>query len=267
MKHFILLSTVASIALLGSFAQAQPITWGPATDVGIVVGNSSDVSLNGTLVEAANLVAPDVFDDPATVTVTVNSVVFPPVTGLHSPNNNNSGPGSDLSIASNDGDPEYDAILSTVNFGGGTDATTITVGTTGGLIVGNDYEIQVWFVDDRPPQDARVTPVSDANGNTVNLNDQFSIGSFTATGTSLVLTIESPGFGQAHLNAYQIRDVTGGDVLKGDIDLSGVVDFADIPPFIAVLQSNDFQAEADTNCDEVVNFGDIVTFIAILQAG
>ena len=43
------------------------------------------------------------------------------------------------------------------------------------------------------------------------------------------------------------------------------VDFADIPSFIAVLQSGVFQAEADCNCDTLVDFADIPAFIAILQ--
>lgn len=52
--------------------------------------------------------------------------------------------------------------------------------------------------------------------------------------------------------------------LKGDVDLSGVVDFADIPAFISVLQTGDYQAEADVNCDGAVDFGDIPPFIQIL---
>ena len=60
--------------------------------------------------------------------------------------------------------------------------------------------------------------------------------------------------------------VTGG-VLKGDVDLSGVVDFADIPAFITVLQGGMFQAEADCDCDLDVDFADIPAFIAILQGG
>ena len=57
-----------------------------------------------------------------------------------------------------------------------------------------------------------------------------------------------------------------GDVLKGDVDLSGVVDFGDIGPFIAVLQGGMFQAEADADCSTFVDFGDIPAFIAILQS-
>ena len=55
------------------------------------------------------------------------------------------------------------------------------------------------------------------------------------------------------------------EVLKGDVDMSGTVDFADIPPFIAVLQAGTFQAEADADCSTAVGFADIPAFITILQ--
>ena len=58
----------------------------------------------------------------------------------------------------------------------------------------------------------------------------------------------------------------GETALKGDADLDGDVDFADIPAFIAILQSGIFQAEADCDCNLVVNFADIPAFIAILSA-
>ena len=58
--------------------------------------------------------------------------------------------------------------------------------------------------------------------------------------------------------------VTDGDPLKGDVDRNGEVNFFDIQPFIGVLSSPDFQAEADTNCDMVVDFFDIQPFIDIL---
>ena len=53
-------------------------------------------------------------------------------------------------------------------------------------------------------------------------------------------------------------------ILKGDVDMNGVVDFFDIQPFIDVLSSSSFQAEADTNCSGGVDFFDIAPFIAIL---
>jgi hypothetical protein len=55
-------------------------------------------------------------------------------------------------------------------------------------------------------------------------------------------------------------------VLLGDVDLNGIVDFADIPAFIAVLMSGVFQAEADCDQSGFVDFDDIPAFIAILIA-
>ena len=54
------------------------------------------------------------------------------------------------------------------------------------------------------------------------------------------------------------------DVLKGDVDLSGEVNFFDIAPFIVVLSGGD-QAQADCNCDGDVDFFDIQPFINILS--
>ena len=47
--------------------------------------------------------------------------------------------------------------------------------------------------------------------------------------------------------------------------MNGVVEFADIVPFIAILQAGTFMAEADTNEDGEVGFEDIPQFVAILQ--
>ena len=47
--------------------------------------------------------------------------------------------------------------------------------------------------------------------------------------------------------------------------MNGVVNFNDIGPFIAALQGGVFVAQADCDCSTVVDFGDIPAFIAILQ--
>ena len=54
------------------------------------------------------------------------------------------------------------------------------------------------------------------------------------------------------------------DVTLGDADQNSVVDFADIPAFIAILQAGTFLPEADINQDGVVDFDDIPAFIEIL---
>ena len=56
------------------------------------------------------------------------------------------------------------------------------------------------------------------------------------------------------------------DVLKGDVDLNGFVEFADIPPFIQVLIDQGNQPEADADCNGEVEFADIPAFIQILIA-
>ena len=145
----------------------------------------------------------------------MNGVTFQPTSSLLNGDPLNAG-NNDFSGSTNGGDLAYDTFLSTVEFGGGTDLVTLTVGDGDGdgdasvngaglLTIGAEYQIQVWFVDTRPDQDARETPVGDGNGNTVNLNDQFAIGTFIADATTQTITLESPGFGQAHINAYQIR--------------------------------------------------------------
>ena len=55
------------------------------------------------------------------------------------------------------------------------------------------------------------------------------------------------------------------EVLLGDVNQDGSVDFLDISPFIGVLSSNGFQAEADINEDGEVNFLDISPFIGVLS--
>jgi hypothetical protein len=56
-------------------------------------------------------------------------------------------------------------------------------------------------------------------------------------------------------------------VVLGDVNLDSVLDFADIPAFIAILMSGDFQAEADCNQNGALDFGDIPAFIELLLAG
>lgn len=54
-------------------------------------------------------------------------------------------------------------------------------------------------------------------------------------------------------------------ILLGDCNQDGVVNFRDIIPFILILASDDYLAEADTNEDGVVNFPDIRLFIVYLS--
>ena len=67
---------------------------------------------------------------------------------------------------------------------------------------------------------------------------------------------------QLALNFFEFTSLE--TTLLGDVNLDGGVDFFDIAPFIALLSSNAFQAEADINLDLSVDFFDIAPFVTIL---
>ena len=54
--------------------------------------------------------------------------------------------------------------------------------------------------------------------------------------------------------------------LLGDVNRDGVVDFLDISPFIVLLSTQEFQAEADIDGNGVVDFLDISPFIIIISS-
>ena len=55
-------------------------------------------------------------------------------------------------------------------------------------------------------------------------------------------------------------------LVLGDVNQDGEVDFSDIAPFIAVLQSGFYLEEADVNEDGVVDFNDIGPFVDELRS-
>jgi hypothetical protein len=200
------LPAAALLAAL-SYAHAAPITWGTPAPVGTGPGNSSDVSAAGALVEAYNAAITSYTGGNKTV----NGVTFVVTTNLLP---SNATTVNDFSIATNGGDANYDAILSTADYGGG-DSTTIVIGDGDGnssvngaglLEIGKSYQIQVWFVDDRTSSNARTMGfASGSSAAKVNLN------TFTADATTQTLFLDTvssaagDSFGNAHLTAYQIR--------------------------------------------------------------
>ena len=66
------------------------------------------------------------------------------------------------------------------------------------------------------------------------------------------------------LSNFEIAVTSTETTLLGDVNCDGVVDFSDIPPFIAVLLNGTFEDKADINRSGEVDFSDISPFIAIL---
>jgi len=54
------------------------------------------------------------------------------------------------------------------------------------------------------------------------------------------------------------------EVILGDVNMDGDVNFSDIERFIELLSSGEFQLEADINLDGEVNFEDVAPFVEIL---
>lgn len=59
----------------------------------------------------------------------------------------------------------------------------------------------------------------------------------------------------------------GGKVLVGDVNCDGVVNLADVQPFVELLTTGGFSAKADINGDGVVNLSDVAPFVALLSGG
>ena len=106
------------------------------------------------------------------------------------------------------------------------------------------------------------------SGGTGSLTDTLS----NVTQIELLSSVsDTPGVGNSGrvqgdplLADFRVDNIRAAGQL-GDVDLSGVVDFSDIPAFIAVLQAGSMQFEADIEGDGDVDFADIPLFISILQ--
>ena len=176
-------------------ASAAPISWGPPADT----VDPTSIVTTGSLVEAINGTA-------AGGNVTINGVDFSPSNALLP----NAAAASALS-GQTTLDTGLDALLNNVEFGGGT-STSITVGG-GSLIVGQSYAIQIFFTDLRSSTSGRVMTFGDGEGNTVDVTasgapgtfGQFTIGTFVADDTSQTISLVANGFGNVHINGYQIR--------------------------------------------------------------
>jgi len=183
---------ILALLISGVFAttmasQGAVIAWGTPTDVNDV----NDISTTGTLVEAINL------NDGTAGTVDANGVTFTNDGSLLSGST-----GAD-NFAGNTGDAGYNEILSTFDFGS---QTLISLGG-GNLEIGKDYEIQLFWA-----YAGWLHGYGDGNGNNVELDSpEWVIGTFTADATSQNLSLRTPNtdsWGNSHLNAYQIRDIT-----------------------------------------------------------
>ena len=218
------LSAAVAAMAVASVAQAATISWGTPTQI----AGASDISTNGTLVQALNFVG--------TTAQTVNGVTFDPATVGLAPVPQSWGdvdlsskPGthtaflSQLGSTATTGDTSYNDLLESAMFessdhGG----DTLTVNN---LAAGVDYEIQFWSNDSRAAITAlvgRQTVLEDVtSGNAVNVDQNaglgtlgyYVLGTVTGDGTPLQIhldddsSLDPPEVNSWLLNAMQIREV------------------------------------------------------------
>ena len=172
------------------------ITLTVTPESGTDVFSASEVINSGTLIEAYNAGG-----STSGTNVTVNGVLFIGTSTLLDGNSEADAFWGDT------GDAAYNALLSSFDYGGGTDLVSLEVGG-GNLTVGTEYTIQVWYVDHLNP--GRQTPVGDGESPpskvVLNSSGQFATSTFVAEASTQTLTLESPGFENAYITAYQIRD-------------------------------------------------------------
>ena len=176
-------------------AQAAPIVWQAVQDT----VNPSSIDTTGELIEAIN-------GTSLGGVVTSNGVNFTASDSML-PN-----PAAALGLnGSQTLDPGLDQLLNNLDYGGGT-STSITVGN-GALVIGQSYRIQIFFTDLRSCCSSRVMTYGDGQGSSVDITasgapgtfGQNAIGTFTADHTSQIITLLANGFGNVHINGYQIR--------------------------------------------------------------
>ncbi len=202
--------------------------------------------------------------------------------------------GGGIGNGANDGNDLIDMSLRVLNhangsFTGGTDTNSTTV-DLGEIPLGQPITPLVFSIHNLASQaGAPLTAAMELDS--VNSLPQTSFLSFSgqtfadlAAGQSVELSIEGtpsalgagttffqirvsdediPGATQQTLQMFVTYDVVDAFLL-GDADLSGAVDFQDIPAFIAILLAGDYLDQADVNRDGAVDFADIPPFIAIL---
>ena len=251
----VLLTTIFSLAgIFTSFAQAQviPLTIDSnRSSVAISIGISQDnSSLSGNLALDIQSTGPPSGSAQITTAdlVVDDSLSLVPVFGVSS----STSPGDVVITLITPGAPGGISGGSFNQFGN-------LLGVTGDLNVSNLFG---------PDQtiDLSTIPLGPEDFNSLNVTQSGNVitvsSSLTITDTVDLGPFGFPFVVDANFVATGVVPAT---VLLGDVNLDGVVDFSDIPAFIAVLQSGEFQADADIDSSGVVDFSDIPPFIAILQ--
>jgi len=205
--------SMSALVLAVGFAgvsQAAAITWGGS--LATTASAANDVANGGTVVLALNGHNYTPGDAAAPGDVTLDGVLFTSQNFLGQV----FGDPTALDVNTT-GNTDYDTFLNNVSVvGTGTVSNTDTIFDLTGLTSGTDYIVQVWYTDERAASAARVATYGDGEvaESTVDVAaagangfGNFSVGTFTADGTSQDLHITIANAGRAHLTGVLVREV------------------------------------------------------------
>ena len=185
------------------------------------------------------------------------------------------------------GDAHAGAFIDAIN-GSGTIATASAApteangATAQGLVAENTVSFQVIFTRNAGDSFSFTTNATEADGDVVYAETagsydpvnptsgdtevaNIAVNSFDGIVFGLFDDDPFPGSGSYTVSGIAITEVSG-EVLLGDVNRSGTVDFLDIAPFIAALSGDSgFVEEADIDRCGKVDFLDIGPFISILN--
>ena len=139
------------------------------------------------------------------------------------------------------------------------------------LTVGEDYQVQLFFIaDDRSFIYNSLVRLGNGAGvisGPILSRESFHsvVGRFTADSTSQTILMGPVLNSGAGLSGMVVQEIPEFEVLLGDCNLDGVVNFLDISPFILTLLAGEYLPQADTNEDGAVNFLDINPLILLLS--
>ncbi len=200
-KSMVMLATI-SICVVSVMSQAAVITWSDAADtagVSDLISGAPAVALNGSE-----------FD------VTVSGITFASYNLGSGFTEDVYGANSSAGGIATTGDANFDTLIQSQTYGGGTSTNVVL----DGLTIGTAYQVQVFWNEQRDlwGLDSRVMTYGDGLGNNVDLAagipdgqsddyGQFTIGSFVADGTTQDLALITNGFGNAHFNAVLVSEV------------------------------------------------------------
>ena len=95
-------------------------------------------------------------------------------------------------------------------------------------------------------------------------NEEFDLFDVAGVESFAGTSIEVSGLPNGAFATFNDGVVSVSGLLLGDVDRDGVVNFSDLPGFIALLFNGVFQDEGDIDRNGLVNFSDIGPFISLL---